>query len=184
MTQTISSTAAWVFQHGAMAEEIVFRDVNEEGELPGITLDERAAIDAMIPELRNTWIGVLTAARAALWRLSKGHRCHKNLQRFVNRDETIWSRGYVSASPGPGLSAGVSLDAWGEPTYHLFVWLWVDPSKRADVEDALRDHHPTPWRNEHGSFLLTLPAPHEGETFQAAGERAAEALWGMVQRVG
>lgn len=78
---------------------------------------------------------------------------------------------------------GVSLDAWGEPTYHLYVWLWVDPSKRADVEDALRDHHPAPWRNEHGSFLLTLPAPHEGETFQAAGERAAEALWGMVQRV-
>jgi hypothetical protein len=185
MSQTISSTAAWVFQHGAMAHEILFRDVEEEGELPGITIDERATIEAMIPELRSTWIGVLTAARSALWRLSEGHRSHKYLQRSVhNQDGTIWAQGYFSASPGPGLIAGVSLEVWDDPTYNLYVWLEVDPSRRGEVEVALGDHEPNPVFDEDGTVFLTLPAPHEGETFQAAGERAAAALWGMVQRVG
>jgi hypothetical protein len=183
MTPTVSPIAAWVFAHGATAEEIVFRDVEADGELPGIIADERAAMDAVIAELRRTWLGVLKGARETVWTLSANSPCRAALRRSVNRDETIWSRRYVAMSPGPGLSAGVSLSAWGEDRYHLFVWLWVAPERQAEVEHALRDHQPTPWRNEHRSFLLTLDAPREGETWQAAGKRAGEALWGMVREV-
>jgi hypothetical protein len=183
MTPSVSPIAAWVFAHGATAEEIVFRDVESEGELPGISTDERAAMDALIPELRAIWLGVLKAARETVWALSATSPCNAALRRSVNRDETIWSRGYVAMSAGTGLSVGVSLDPWGEDQYHLFVWLWVAPERQAEVEDALRDHQPTPWRNEHRSFLLTLDAPREGEPWQAAGQRAGEALWGMLRAV-
>jgi len=181
MSGTVSAVAAWVFQHGAMAEEVVFREVDEEGELPGIREEEREAIAALLPELRATWVGVLRAAREAVWALSKGHACHRALRKGVNRDETIWARGYVSMPAGQGLSAGVSLDNWGEDVYYLHAWLWVAPERRAEVEEALRDLDPAPWRNEHGSFLLTVDAPREGERWEDAGRRAAEALWRMLR---
>jgi hypothetical protein len=183
MKPVVSPIAAWVFAHGATAEEIVFRDLESEGELPGVTADERAAMDALIPEFRATWLGVLKAARETVWVLSSKSPCNATLRRSANRDETIWFRGYVAMPAGPGLSAGVSLDAWGGDRYHLFVWLWVSPERQAEVEDALRDHQPTPWRNEHRSFMLTLDAPREGESWHAAGQRAGEALWGMVRAV-
>src|SRR5690606_27979436 len=73
MSKTVSKLAAFVFAHGEMAHQILFRDTEEDGEVPGLRPEEREAIDRAAPILRETWIDLLSACREQVWKLAEGH---------------------------------------------------------------------------------------------------------------
>ena len=96
----------------------------------------------------------------------------------------MFENGEFSVPLVPGrATAGVALEAWGAAEYHLYVWCWTQARYRKAAEAAVAGLNPVPWRNESGSFLLTLDGPKEGETYAAIGERTATALWAMARPV-
>lgn len=185
MNDQVSKIAAFVFQHGELASEILMRNLDDDGEIPGIQPEEREAMERMIPHLRDTWIGILTECRKALWERSKGHASAAVMLTGKTQDEKMWENGAVQLPIVEGWSAscGVTLEPWGEAKYHLYVWVWTRARHRPAAESAIASHTPAPWRSESGNFHLTLPAPDEGETFQAVGARVADALWPLAAKI-
>jgi len=184
MADTVSKLAAFVFENGAMADEIVFRDVEEEGEIPGLLPEEREAMDRATPLLRATWIGILSACRQAVWNLAAGHPTEEALRSGKTQPNKMWEKRRVVMPLVPGrANCGVALQTWGEPNYHLYVWVWTQVRPRPAAEGAVASLNPPPWRNEHGSFLMTLDGPREGEGYDEIGRRVAEALWLMARPI-
>ncbi len=182
MADPVSKLAAFVFENGPIADEILFRDVEEEGEIPGLLTEEREAMQRAMPMLRGTWVGILTACREALWVEAAGHPALEALQSRKNWPKTIWKRREVHMPLVPGKAAvGVALKHWGAAEYHLYIWVWTQVEVRALAEAALEGIEPAPWRNEYGSFLLTLDGPKEGESFAEIGKRTATALWKLAR---
>jgi hypothetical protein len=184
MADTVSKLAAFVFKNGPIAEEILFRDVEEEGEIPGLLPEEREAMDRAEPLLRETWVGILTACREAVWATASGHPAAEVLRTRKTRASTIWDREEVHMPLVPSrVNLGIALSHWGAPEYHVHVWVWTQVELRPLAEAAIAGLEPAPWRNEYGSLLLTLDTPREGESFTGIGERAAKALWGLARPI-
>ncbi len=184
MPDSVSKLAAFVFENGAMADEIVFRNVEEEGEIPGLLPAEREAMDRATPLLRAAWIGILSSCRQAVWKLAAGHASEEALRSGKTQPNKMWEKSEVVMPLVPGrANCGVTLKTWGAPKYHLYVWVWTQARPRPAAEAAIAHLNPQPWRNEHGSFLLTLDGPKEGEEYDAIGARVAEALWAMAKPI-
>jgi hypothetical protein len=187
MSDRVSKLAAFVFQHGELASEILFRDLDDVGELPGIGAEEREAMNRVEPHLRETWIGVLSACRSAMWQRAKDHQAlSSTMATGKTQDGKMWENGYVQLPLVDGWAAwcGVSLEPWGEPRYHLFAWVYTRARHRAAAEAAIAGKFPAMWRQENGNFVLTLAAPAEGETYAAVGARVADALWPLASAIG
>lgn len=188
MAEAVSKLAAFVFAHGEMASEILFHDVDEEGELPGLLPEEREVITRVMPTLRATWIDILTACREAMWKRASGHACDAPMHTGKTQASKMFENGEVRL-PLLGNNAafcGIVLEPWGKPQYHIYVWVWTAPRHRLAAEAAaegVKAVHPGMWRNENQSFLLTLDAPQEGESYDAVADRAADALWSLARPI-
>lgn len=186
MPESVSKLAAFVFANGTMAEEILFRNLDEEGEVPGLSAEEREAMNRVIPQLRATWIGILAACRQAALRLALDHPAVETLRSRKTQANKMWENGEVIMPLVAGrATCGVALQTWGQPQYHLHVWVWTQVRPRAAAEVAVADLtlEPPIRRNDDGLFLRTLDAPREGEDYDAIGQRAAEALWAMARPI-
>lgn len=186
MPDTVSKIASFVFENGAMADQILFRDLDVDGELPGLTPEEREAMNAAIPELRETWVTLLTACREAVWQQAEGHETEAKLRTGKTQAAKMWEKGHVKMPllPGGAAECGVSLQCWeGSAKYQLHVWVWTQARIRPIAERALADHKPAPWQNEIGTFLLSLGTPEQGANIEALAEGAAAALWSMARPI-
>jgi hypothetical protein len=185
MAETVSKLAAFVFAHGEMASEILFRDIDEDGEVPGVLPEEREVMERVEPMLRATWIGILSACREAVWKRAAGHPTELTLRTSKTQPNKMFENDAVKMPLVDNGCAwcGVELAAWGEPTYNLYVWVWTSPRFRPEAEAAVRGLLPGMWRNEKESFLITLDAPHQGDAYQDVGERVAEVLWTLARPI-
>jgi hypothetical protein len=184
MSETVSKLAAFVFQHGAMSWEIVFRDVQSEGELPGLRAEEREAIERAKPHLRETWIGILSACREAFWAVAADHECASQVVLRKTQALKMYETGAFSMTlvKGDRATAGVTLDAWDDaPSYHLYPWCWTQVRYRAVARAAVA-HLDAQW-NDRGVVWLTLDPPREGESYEAVGARTATALWSLARPI-
>lgn len=184
MTDTVSKLAAFVFKHGDMAQEVLFRDVEDDGEIPGITAEERDAMSRAEPLLRETWIGILTACRQALWDVAADHPCAASMKTRKTQRNKMFENDEFQVPLVPGkATAGVTLEPWGADEYKLHVWCWTQAKYRKTAEAAVAGLGVQPWRNDSGSFLLTLDGPHEDEAYSDIGKRVAAPLWAMARPV-
>ena len=85
--------------------------------------------------------------------------------------------------PGGRAECGILLSHDGEAEHHIFVWVWTQVRHRASAEAAIAELDPSPWRNHHGSFLLTLDAPKEGESYDDLAGRVADSLWALARPI-
>ncbi|MCB9764947.1 MAG: hypothetical protein H6739_34540 [Alphaproteobacteria bacterium] len=187
MSDVVSPLAAFVFQHGALAGNILFRNVDEDedGEVPGLTGEERAAMNRAEPMLRETWLGILNAGRDAFRRLAAGHPAQQEIDSYNKRKKKMWLDGEVKFKLAPDWRAecGIILHHWGADTYNMHVWVWTQVRHRHAAEVAIAGLQPVPWRNDHGSFIRTLGVPQEGEAYADIAGRAAEALWSLARPI-
>ena len=185
MPETVSKLAAFVFAHGVMAAEILFRDVDEEGEIPGLLAEEREAMERATPQLRETWVGILTACRQAIWKRATGHSAEEALRSLRTRPTTMWKNEEVKMPlvAGGRAECGAVLCHWDAAEYHLHVWVWTQVRHRATAESVIAGLEPAPWRNETGAFLITLDPPQAGESFDDIADRVANALWSLARPV-
>lgn len=187
MADTVSEIAAFVFEKGALADQILFRNLEEDGELPGVTVAEREAMNAVIPEVRDTWISLLSACRAALWRRAAGHPTEAILQTRRTQNDKMWTKHEVKMPliRDGAAECGIALECWEPSTqYQLHAWVWTQPKVRAAAESAVTLLNPAPWRNTYGSFLLTIKdTPKAGARIEALAEAAAGELWSMAKPI-
>lgn len=186
MAETLSKIAAFVFENGSMAQQILFRDLDDEGELPGLSPEEREAMSAVVPELRDTWVSLLTACRAALWRRAAGHATEAILQTPKTLAGTMWKKGGVTMPllANNQASCGLVIEVCAPSTqYQLDAWVWTQPMHRAAADGAVSALTQAPWRSEYGSYVLTLPPLKEGDNIEALAEAAAAALWSMARPI-
>lgn len=186
MPDRVSPLAAFVFQHGDIDCEILFRDVEADGELPGITLAERAAIEAVMPQLEAEWVAILSACRDALLEKAAGHRIAPMLRKHMQRASTLWQNKTVRMFLLPNQRAlcGVALSPWGTERHELFTFVWMHPDVVPLAEAAMEGVAvPGLWRNELGSYLVTLDAPKSGEPYTDIAARVADAMWPFVRPI-
>lgn len=188
MPVTVSKIAAFVFKNGAMAKQILFYDQGNDGDgdLPGLLPEERKALSAVEPELNATWVSLLTACRAALWRRAAGHSTEPSLRSKATRPGTMWTKGEVKMPLLPNGAAwcGIALEVWGtSTTYQLHAWVWTQPTHRSAAATAIAGVTPAPWQNIYGSYLISMKTPEAGDNIEALGEAAAEALWSMARPI-
>ncbi len=185
MPETVSKLAAFVFAHGEMADEILFRDVEEDGEIPGLLPEEREAMERATPLLRETWIAILTACRQAMWEVAAGHPSAETLRTTRTRPNKMWENKEVKMPlvAGGRAECGFCLAHWGATEYQLHAWVWTQVRHRASAEAAINGLTPAPWRGDAGSFILSLGTPKEGERLVDIGARAAAALWTMARPI-
>jgi hypothetical protein len=182
MADAVGRIPAFVYGQGALAEEIIFRDIDAHGEVPGITPSERRAMAAAAPTVKETTRAVLAACREALWRRAANHPCSEALRKRPTADTVMADEGEVHLPLTPDGTAlcGIALTAWGEPTYRLYLWIWVHPAARPRLAEAGRPVPETLDYAEPGAYTRTLDAPHEGERYTEIGARVADALWEMA----
>ncbi|MCK6546336.1 hypothetical protein L6R52_10845 [Myxococcota bacterium] len=181
----IHKLTAFVLENGAMAEKIIFHDVDEEGrDLPGITLEERQTITRVLPRINQDWLALLLAARQSLWDLAKGHPVFGTLQKKRARDATIKKDDelWMNLVDGDRANCGIYLHAQGD-AYVFGAWVWAAKKFQPVAEKALEHLDPRPAANAEGTFIRRLPLPREGETYEAVGQRAAQHLWEMARPV-
>jgi hypothetical protein len=186
MAETVSKIAAFVFENGAMAQQILFRDLDNEGELPGLTPEDRQAMSAVVPELRDTWVSLLTACRVALWRRASGHATDAILQKGKTQDGKMWQKREVRMPllPGGAAECWISLGLEGTSTkYQLHAGVWIKPVYRPVAAAAMSSLTPAPRQDSSGSYLKSLVTPQEGDSIESLAEQAAEALWSMAKPV-
>lgn len=185
MPESVSKLAAFVFANGEMASEILFRDVEEVGEVPGLAPEEREAMTRVEPMLRDTWIGILTACRQAFWAQAYGHAAAEVLHSSKTQPNKMWEKGEVRMPLVAGGRAwcGITLEPWGAPAYHLYVWVWVQPRYRPAADTAVQGVNPAMWKNEKGSYLLTLETPQEGQSYEELADRVAAAAWTLARPI-
>jgi len=176
---------AFVLRHGEVAREVLFRDVQEEGELPGVTAAERAAVERVEPHLREEWVAILSACREGLWRQVAGHPAASNLRKSRTRASTMWRHDRVEMPLLAGWKAtcGVTLRPWGAATHKLYLWVWTQKGLQSIAASAVEGKIEGLWRSSSGSFFLTLEPPQEGESFNAIGERVGVALWSLARPI-
>lgn len=184
----ISDVAGWVMQHGRDAEAVLQWDAPDDAEpLSGLTDAERDAIDAIEPHLRSTWVDLLTATRAALWAAAGRHRFGKAMQRPKNTPAFLWkhTRFVVNVVPGT-MSAGVSLEAWGEDRVHLWGWIWTATRLRSDALTAARKllGRDGVLVASNGNLHLSLGQPKTGDRYVDLAKGAAKEFWPLVKTVG
>jgi hypothetical protein len=189
MPKTVSKIAAFVFENGAMAEQILFRDLEKDGELPGVSSKERAAMSAVEPELRETWVSILSACRQALLRRAHEHLAESALRSKSCTPSTMWEHNHVQMvlSSDELAYCGVSLEVQpGRTQYQLFAWILPDKHWHTAV-NAVAKLVPEPdWEGSTKSdraLVLPLKTPKEGDNIEDLAEAAAEALWSMARPI-
>lgn len=184
MSKAVSKLAAFVFERGDMADEILFRDLDAKGELPGVTYEERNAIERAMPHLRETWIDILSECRAAFWKRCANHACEPATRTLQTRPNNMFEKGsfQVPLLPKDQTNiAGVALATWGKPHYSLYVWCSTQARYRATAEVAVEGLGVS--KNDNGLLWLRLDAPKEGETYEDIGARVAEKLWLLARPI-
>jgi len=180
---TVSDIFAFVLNHGVVAEEVVFHDGDEP--LPGLTEDEAQAISDIEPHLEKSWIALLSACREALWALADGHPSTPSVRHRKQQKGKMfeWDEVRIPLHTGHKAHCGFALTAWGADQYHLYIWVWVHRDHLKIAEEAVADLGLDIWRNEHGSFLMTLPTPQQGERIDALAASAADHLWSFARPI-
>ncbi len=186
MPETVSKLAGFVFARGALAEAILFRNLEEDGEVPGVTSDERSAMNEAVGLLRDEWLALLHACRAAVLERAEGHHAYPTLLASMGRrDSTLWKKGelWMPLVARNRANCGVGIAAGPEGPYRLFVWVWTQARLRQRARDAIAPLSPQPKRNEQGSFVLSIGTPEEGHRYADWAGRAAEKLWSMAEPI-
>lgn len=183
MADVVGRIPAFVYEHGALAEEIILRDPAAHGEVPGITPSERRAMAGVAPLVRETTRAILAACREALWQRATHHPCAAALRKRPTTDEVLAGSGemHLPLTPDGTAVCGIALKALGEPTCHLYLWIWVHPAARPRLAEAGRPVPEALDYAEPGAYSRALDAPREGERYTEVAARVAEALWEMVE---
>lgn len=184
MEDRVSKMAAFVFENGALAQQIVFRHIESEGEIPGVLDEERAAMQRALPLLKGEWLAILNACRQAIWAAAAGHPAAEALRSSVTQPNKMWEKGEIKMPLVPGRAdCGVALDLWGQPKFQLHLWVWTQARPRPAAEAAVAHLNPPPKKLDNGCFAITLVGPKEGEPYASIGARVAEALWSMAKPI-
>ncbi|MCC7110468.1 MAG: hypothetical protein IT382_14345, partial [Deltaproteobacteria bacterium] len=117
-----------MFKNWATADEIVFRDLDEDGELPGVSPAERQAMDAASEEVSLAHGAILYECRAALKRLAEQDK-DPAAERFSERNPralaTEWTTHMkLVGKTNTQASCGVSLHALSG-TGPMVLWVWT-----------------------------------------------------------
>jgi hypothetical protein len=176
----VSDIFGFVLEHGPLADEILF----SEPPLPGLTEAEREAIAKVQRHLEQSWIGLLSACREALWAVAAGHPCAEAMQQQRVRPLAMYERRsfHVWLVSGQALCCA-GLDSWGRPHHHVRVWVWTRANHHPLAERAVAGLELPVWRNENRSFVLDLDTPKAGERFADIGQQTAEALWTFARPI-
>lgn len=177
----VSDIAAFVFENGSIAEELLFGD---DLELLNLTDAQRAALDGVNEHLESTWVGLLSACRARFWERSAGHTVATTVRKSQKRPATIWRDKAVGwplvARPRWEATSGFSLQIWGgSERYHLYAWCWTQAKHAQAVSEAVealpdvKGHDSRHW--------VDLGVPREGDRFDDLANRAADALWNLCR---
>ena len=185
MSGKVSKIAAFVFQSGDIANQVIFHVYETEGELPGVSSAERKVMERIKPQVEDAWFGILDAARQALWQLADGHAALPALRSAKSQRKTIVACGEVKMTLLPNQAwCGVRLmPTEGLDEQVLVVWVWTQVAHRMAAEQAVATLDPAPTRSQQGSFVRILGTPVEGQTYEELGQRAAEALWKMARPI-
>lgn len=185
MIDHVSEVFGFVLQNGTIAEEILLHDEDEDGPLPGLTDEEREIIDSIEPHLEESWIGLLSACREALWKLGAGHHTAAAMRTRKTRNSTMYSNEevHVPLFNDGRVATGVALKTWGADQFHVFVWVWTKKEHRKLAQEVVDGLDLPVWRNEYGSFLLTLATPVVGQSFEEIGRTTAEKLWTFAKPI-
>lgn len=186
----ITPLDAFVFQHGDTALELLLHGPHDDGEIPGVTPDERAAMAAIEPRLRHTWVGMLSACRDAIWHEARGDKnAQAAMEKSWNRPKTIWQRRHVAMTLWHRrASLGVSLADWGQGHLQLWPWVWVDAEYHAAVDLKLNGlDHPALWtrnpRDKNGTYLLNPVVPQVGDAWTDLAAEVARRVWPIASLV-
>jgi len=183
----VSKIAAFVFENGAMAQEILFRDLEEEDEVPGLSEGERSAMDDVAQDLLEDWVNILSACREAVWKKASGHPLESVLRQHRTQTRTMKDREHVEMRLDPERRAtcGVSLQVWDDQDqYRVHVWVWTQAKYRDLAQDAVTGIEPAPGNDGEGSLTQTVLTPKEGQLYSDIAEQAAKDLWALARPVG
>jgi hypothetical protein len=115
MADAVGRIPAFVYGQGALAEEIIFRDIVAHGEVPGISPSERRAMAAAAPLVKETTRSVLAACREALWRRAADHMCAEALRKRPTTDTVMADEGEVHLPLAPDGTAACGVALTGPP---------------------------------------------------------------------
>ncbi len=182
LMREVSDVAAFVMANGSLAEELL----RGEDELPGISKEEREALDRVMDHLEETWTDILLECRGTLWKLSSRTALGKTLRQSPNRRSRIWERGVempLVVGRSWEASCGFNLEVWeGNPKYALRGWVWTQARYRDAARNAVAGVKGLYWNGR--THWLDFGTPKAGESFSAMAAEAAQGLWVITRPIG
>ncbi|MEQ1564043.1 MAG: hypothetical protein ABMA64_00275 [Myxococcota bacterium] len=194
MVDRVSDVVAFLCEHGAEAEELVFGDED----FGPLSAEELAAIQRAHEHAVDTFEAILTATRDVAIRELKGHACAGNVRKRWNRSATLRQTRSFALQLVPGhATCGAAIATWGQPRMHVHVWTWTRTEHVAVVERAVAETRlgfepwdtgegvrQQPWRNELGSHFVTVQPPAAGDSVAAIAEKVGTALAQLAKPIG
>lgn len=193
MSDRISDVAGWVFAQDPLAYELLFPEPGQA--ITGLSDAEREALAGARPHVEQTIGAVLVAVLDALTALAADDPVGPHLRATRRRPDKAGSKRNVVAKLVPGrVQAGVALDTWGEPGWHLWLYSLIEPAHHArahaavaarlaaaDLPGLTRDEEAVAFRvNDLGNVVVGFRPPRADEEIAAYAAEAAKELWSFA----